>query len=337
MIGGNIIEDNFWNTKVDFRDETKWKVYAHTSPNGKMYVGITKQKPEKRWQNGRGYKYNYHFSNAIKKYGWENFEHEIVADHLTKNEACEMEKTLIKELNLTDGNFGYNIAAGGEGVEGVASPKFKDLTGQTFGRLTVLKRVYKDGIAETLWLCKCSCGKEHITYASGLLNGSTKSCGCLSKEHKGDYPKTHGMSYKKIYRRYIEMKCSCYNKNDSNYHLRGAKGIKVCSEWENSFEHFYKWAIENGYKDGLCLYRKDIKLDFCPENCQWITLSDYRKLTNKGRIVISCNGQTHNVKEWSQIVGLSARVIRDRIRSKNFDTPEKILFTPLQIQKKKGA
>lgn len=307
----------------------------HTSPSGKMYVGITKQKPEKRWQNGRGYKYNYHFSNAIKKYRWENFEHEIVADHLTKDEACEMEKALIKELNLTDGNFGYNIAAGGEGVEGVVSPKFKDLTGQTFGRLTVLKRAFKYGITETLWLCKCSCGKEHITYASGLLNGSTKSCGCRWEDHKHEYVRTHGMSYKKIYKKYIEMKGSCYNKNDSNYYLRGAKGIEVCSEWKDSFEKFYKWAMESGYGDSLCLHRKNDKLDYSPENCEWITASELRKLTNHNQTYLTLNGETHNLREWSEITGLSYKTICSRNRRKNFKTAEQILLTPLKKSKKK--
>ena len=310
----------------------------HTSPSGKMYVGITKQTPEKRWQNGRGYKYNYHFSNAIKKYGWENFEHGIIADHLTKDEACQMEKSLIKELNLMNGDFGYNITAGGEGVLGVANSRFKDLTGQTFGRLIVLKRVYKDDIAETLWLCKCSCGKEHITYASGLLNGNTKSCGCLARAHKCDYPKTHGMSYKKIYRKYIEMKSSCYNKNDSNYHLRGGKGIRMCTEWKDSFEKFYTWAMESGYEDSLCLHRKNDKLDYSPENCEWITASELRKLTNHNQTYLTLNGETHNLREWSEITGLPYSTISDRNRSKNFKTAEQILLTPLKkSKKKKGA
>lgn len=70
-----------------------WTVYAHIAPNGKMYVGITSQKPENRWRNGlSGYNSNDHFCNAIRKYGWENFQHEIIASGLTIEEASNMEK-----------------------------------------------------------------------------------------------------------------------------------------------------------------------------------------------------------------------------------------------------
>ena len=129
---------------MDFRDETKWKVYVHTSPSGKMYVGITSRDVRQRWRNGRGYIKNDHFYRAIQKYGWDNFDHEVIAENLTKDEACEMEKTLIKELKSNDYHFGYNLSAGGEGslgLSGFKSPTFIDLTGQRFGKLTVLKVV----------------------------------------------------------------------------------------------------------------------------------------------------------------------------------------------------
>lgn len=86
-----------------------WTVYAHIAPNGKMYVGITSQKPEFRWRDGlTGYRENEHLCNAIRKYGWDNFQHEIIASGLTKEEACNMEIILIDKLNLTDRRYGYN-------------------------------------------------------------------------------------------------------------------------------------------------------------------------------------------------------------------------------------
>lgn len=80
-----------------------------------MYVGITKRTIALRANNGKGYIKNDHFYRAIQKYGWSNFDHEIIADHLTKDEACQMEKKLIKELKSNDYHFGYNISSGGEG------------------------------------------------------------------------------------------------------------------------------------------------------------------------------------------------------------------------------
>lgn len=91
----------------------EWKVYKHTSPSGKVYIGITHCKPEKRWCNGKGYKRNTHFWRAIQKYGWDNFNHEIIADKLSKGEAEKMEIELVKQYKSSQRSFGYNIAEGG--------------------------------------------------------------------------------------------------------------------------------------------------------------------------------------------------------------------------------
>lgn len=89
-------------------------VYVHINKiNGKKYVGQTGQKPEKRWNNGNGYKDNIYFTNAIKKYGWDGFEHEIIASNLTKDEADNFEKLLIKELDTMNLSKGYNLQSGG--------------------------------------------------------------------------------------------------------------------------------------------------------------------------------------------------------------------------------
>lgn len=91
-----------------------YTVYKHTTPSGKVYIGITKQNPEKRWQNGNGYKENEHFYRAILKYGWDNIEHEIVENGLTKQQACDLEIELIAKYDATDPRNGYNNSTGGE-------------------------------------------------------------------------------------------------------------------------------------------------------------------------------------------------------------------------------
>ncbi len=93
-------------------------VYMHISPSGKRYIGITCRKPEKRWQNGHNYKNNEYFSKAIKKYGWDNFEHIIVARGLTEEEAKWLEIELIREFDSTNQEKGYNITLGGESGNG---------------------------------------------------------------------------------------------------------------------------------------------------------------------------------------------------------------------------
>lgn len=91
-----------------------YTVYCHTNKlNGKRYVGITKKKPERRWQNGTAYAHNEYFYNAILKHGWEEFSHEILFTGLTKQKAEQIEKRLIKKWELTNRSRGYNIESGG--------------------------------------------------------------------------------------------------------------------------------------------------------------------------------------------------------------------------------
>lgn len=92
-------------------------VYIHENIiNGKVYIGITGQKPSKRWDNGRGYNNNVYFHSAIVKYGWHNFTHRILYDNLTLEQANEIEKCLIQEYGSTDPSKGYNIDLGGNGT-----------------------------------------------------------------------------------------------------------------------------------------------------------------------------------------------------------------------------
>mgnify|MGYP003295232149 CR=1 FL=1 len=91
-----------------------YTVYMHISPSNKRYIGITCKKPEYRWNNGNGYKKNIYFTNAINKYGWDNFQHIIIARGLTEEEAKWLEIELIREWNSSNKKYGYNISLGGE-------------------------------------------------------------------------------------------------------------------------------------------------------------------------------------------------------------------------------
>lgn len=105
----------------NIENERIYKVYKHTLPisvsnkkNDMVYIGITcKKNVKQRWLNGRGYDYNIHFSNAIKKYGWDNFLHEVLFNGLTKEEAEQKEIELIAYYDSTNQNKGYNLSLGG--------------------------------------------------------------------------------------------------------------------------------------------------------------------------------------------------------------------------------
>lgn len=108
--------------------DRNYKLYVHISPSGKKYYGITKQKVEYRWNNGKGYKPkknkdgelkgNIYFWNSICKYGWDNFEHIVLFDNITEEEAKLMEKMYIALYDTTNEDKGYNGTFGGEGVSG---------------------------------------------------------------------------------------------------------------------------------------------------------------------------------------------------------------------------
>lgn len=111
--------------------EKNYTVYRHRCPNGKVYVGVTKQNPKKRWKNGFGYQENKHFFNAIVKYGWDNIEHTIIVDGITEEQAYGVEKELIKHYKSNYDKYGYNKSIGGrysnEGAIGKKrkSPNYK--------------------------------------------------------------------------------------------------------------------------------------------------------------------------------------------------------------------
>lgn len=105
------------------RNNDSYYVYIHTFPNGKVYVGITCTAPERRWRaDGSGYRKQPVIYHAIKKYGWENVNHEIIASNLTKDEACKFEMLLIDKLKSNQHEFGYNVDNGGQ-TSGSHSPE----------------------------------------------------------------------------------------------------------------------------------------------------------------------------------------------------------------------
>lgn len=116
-------------------EKANYKVYKHTAPNGKVYIGITMNEPKRRWQGGAGYKDHPHFYNAINKYGWENIKHEVLFDGLTKEEAEAKEIELIAAYNATNREYGYNVANGGNARGKTAEETKQKISGSLKGHL----------------------------------------------------------------------------------------------------------------------------------------------------------------------------------------------------------
>ena len=140
----------FWNAKHPYDDDLRtFVVYRHIAPNGKSYIGITKQDAERRFQNGNGYKTQTAFWRAIKKYGWENFQHEVLEEELTEKEASEKEDYYIRNVFNSFVPNGYNVAEGGATGKKLVKPVLLYYMGNPvnfFESITVASKVL--GIAQ---------------------------------------------------------------------------------------------------------------------------------------------------------------------------------------------
>lgn len=195
----------------------------------------------------------------------------------------------------------------------VRRPKrIKDLTGQKFGRLTVLNHIYVDKKPYSRWLCRCDCGNEVVRTRGDLTSGHSRSCGCLAKEELIKRNTVHGFSGENLYETWKHMRQRCNDQNATHYNRYGGRGIKVCEEW-NDYGKFREWALNNGYKENLTLDRIDVNGDYCPENCRWATwITQQNNRTSNHKITV--NGETHTIAEWAKINGIHPGTIMSRIK-----------------------
>ena len=204
----------------------------------------------------------------------------------------------------------------------------RDLIGERFGHLVVIEKlnniITQKGMTIHAWVCKCDCGNIVIKYERVLMRGYGLSCGCFSVQ---DCP-----SREKLYNVWTSIKQRCYNQNDKYYENYGGRGIIVCDEWKNDYLIFREWAYENGYNPEdsfhLCTVdRIDVNGNYCPDNCRIVS----RKVQNDNTtrtIYVTHNGETHTLKEWSNITGICLQTIYMRIYKGHWE-PEVAITTPV--------
>lgn len=190
--------------------------------------------------------------------------------------------------------------------------KLVDITGTRYGRLVAIKYAGQNKYKQFLWKCVCDCGAEVIVSASHLNNCYVKSCGCLRRDESRQRKTIHGHRYERAYGIWKHMLKRCYNQEDGGYDYYGKRGIRVCDEWQNSYESFRDWSLANRYADDLSLDRIDNDGNYTPENCRWV--DHYTQMNNTRRSRhISYKNISHTISEWSRILGVHKATLRDRI------------------------
>lgn len=190
--------------------------------------------------------------------------------------------------------------------------KFIDLTGQKFGRLTVIERdTSRTGRA--YWICKCSCGTVKSICGKNLRNGTATSCGCYNREVWTT--KKHGLSHTKVYYTWQGMRGRCFDMKDKRYKNYGGRGITVCDEWRNDFQTFYDYVskLEHFGEEGYTLDRINNDGNYEPGNVRWATIEEQANNKTDNHYV-EVNGEQMTLAQIMRITGAALGTIQDRIR-----------------------
>lgn len=207
-----------------------------------------------------------------------------------------------------------------------------DLTGQKFGRLTVVKRakdkIRKNGKHEIMWECLCDCGNIEIVSRGSLRSSKVRSCGCLRKENTQKMKTKHGLRNTRLYKTWSNIKSRCYNPNKDTFNYYGERNIIMCDEWKENFLSFYNWSIEHGYKEELTIDRINPNGNYEPNNCRWITMKKQQnnKLNNH---YIIYKGEKHTLMEWSEILNINYKALHKRLAYLNWSI-ERAFTTPIK-------
>lgn len=175
-----------------------------------------------------------------------------------------------------------------------------DLTGQRFGRLTVID--FAENVNhKNKWLCKCDCGNYKKVSSSDLRANKVKSCGCLWKENsllRGKAAYKDGRSKERLYKIYQGMLTRCTNSNREDWKRYGGRGIAICEEWKD-YEKFRDWALNNGYQENLTIDRINVNKGYSPGNCRWITLKEQAR-NKRNTVKLTINGVEKPLATWCE-------------------------------------
>lgn len=190
-----------------------------------------------------------------------------------------------------------------------------DLTGQTFGRWTVVRRSSNCRHGSSRWLCQCECGGEDIIHGTVLRDGRSRSCGFFQSEITAGRSRKHGHSHSgkisSTYHSWSGMRNRCNNPNDIKYPDYGGRGIRVCKRWSD----FRNFLADMGERPpGTTIERKKVNGNYEPSNCRWATAKQQARNRRSTRR-IKANGTSRCTAEWSELSGINASTIAYRIKT----------------------
>ena len=200
-----------------------------------------------------------------------------------------------------------------------------------FGRWTVISFSHVD-TKNSYWLCRCSCGNKKIVIRCSLIQGTSKSCGCLSIETT----RRHGMYKSPEYKSWSSMIQRCTNVKHRSYKNYGGRGIKVCRRW-HKFENFLA-DIGRRPSPRHSLERKKNHLGYFPSNCTWAT-KDIQSRNKRTNAMITAFGKTQCRKDWARELGISAPCIRHRMLKLGMSAEQALTsaYLPTAINKRGRA
>ena len=185
-----------------------------------------------------------------------------------------------------------------------------DITGKTFGRLTVVKNAGQAKNKEYLWLCKCQCGLSTIAKGYYLRSGITKSCGCLQQESRTKHGHALSSKASPTYKSWENMMQRCTNPKHHHWSKYGGAGITVCDRWK-TFTNFLQDMGER--PEGKTIDRIDFNKGYEPQNCKWSTPKEQQR-NRKACRMITWKGTTKSMVEWSEFLKIPYSILEGRIR-----------------------
>ena len=206
--------------------------------------------------------------------------------------------------------------------------------GKRFGLLTVVRQVERPDLKSKhiMWECLCDCGNITDVASTDLKRSvKNKSCGCYKNKLSSQRWFKHGDSGSKLHNIWKGFRKRCNSPNSPGYKNYGARGISVHKDWDK-YNDFRKWALENGYQEGLTLERINNDGDYGPSNCKWATW-DTQANNRRGNHTLTHNGKTQTISEWAREVGINKTTLRNRVVSAGWSV-EDALTRPVNSKKK---